>query len=98
MGDDIPGLKDNIVFTDLARDYEHGSKSQVRGALAYTRARIDVKQNDYSIIEIDYNFGSESAFYVSLGTNLNQSELFLGVYGSMNVADYNQGTIFKIVS
>lgn len=31
---------------------------------------IFCKLNDFSIIETDYNFGSPSAYYVSLGTNL----------------------------
>jgi len=98
MGSRIPGLNGNVVFTDLARDYEHGSKSHVRGALAYTRVNVDYEISDFSVIEVDYNFGSESAFYVSLGTNLDQTELFLGVHGSMNVADYNQGAVYRIVS
>ena len=41
--------------------------------------------------------GLKSAYYVSLGTNLDQTRLYLGVYGSMNVTDFNQGTVFEIV-
>ncbi|MGG0410276.1 hypothetical protein [Peribacillus simplex] len=37
------------------------------------------------------------AFYVNLGTDLDQSRLYLGVYGSMKVTDFNQGTVFEIV-
>ena len=59
--------------------------------------RPDGKQNDFSVIETDYDFGSQSSYYVSLGTNLNQSRLFLGVYNSTRVTDLNQGTIFEIV-
>ena len=95
MGNEIPGLTGCVVFTDLARAKE--AQLPVRGALAYTRVRTDCKLNDYSVIETDYPFGSQSAYYVSLGTNLNQSKLYLGVYGSTKVADYNQGTIFEIV-
>ena len=95
MGNGIPDLTGSVVFTDLARD--EGSSPPMRGGLAYTRARADCKLNDFSVIEIDYDFGSQSAYYTSLGTNLNQTRLFLGVYGSMNVADFNQGTIFEIV-
>lgn len=83
------------MFTDLARAKE--SQLPVRGALAYTRIRTDCKLNDFSVIETDYNFGSQSAYYVSLGTNLNQTRLYLGVYGSTKVADANQGTVFEIV-
>ncbi|KJS47413.1 MAG: hypothetical protein VR66_19755, partial [Peptococcaceae bacterium BRH_c23] len=68
-----------------------------RGVLAYTRVRTDCKLNDFNVIETDYNFGSQSAFYVSLGTNLDQTRLYLGVYGSMKVTDFNQGTVFEIV-
>lgn len=93
MGNGIPGLTGSVVFTDLARE----SQPPVRGVLAYTRVRSDCKLNDFSVIEIDYNFGSQSAYYVSLGTNLNQTRLYLGVYGSTRVADSNQGTVFEIV-
>lgn len=95
MGNQIPDLTGSVVFTDLARNKE--TKPPARGVLAYTRVRSDCKLNDYRIIEIDYNFGSQSAYYVSLGTNLNQTRLYLGVYGSMRVADPNQGTVFEIV-
>ncbi|MCM3709728.1 PQQ-dependent sugar dehydrogenase [Sporosarcina luteola] len=94
MGNGIPDLTGSVVFTDIARD--EGSQPG-RGVLAYTRVRTDGKPNDFSVIQTDYNFGSQSAHYVSLGTNLNQTKLYLGVYGSLNVTDYNKGTIFEIV-
>lgn len=95
MGNEIPELTGSVVFTDLARANE--SQLPVRGVLAYTRARTDCKLNDFQVIETDYNFGSQSAYYVSLGTNMNQSRLYLGVYGSMKVTDFNQGTVFEVV-
>ncbi|MFB5284051.1 PQQ-dependent sugar dehydrogenase [Peribacillus sp. Hz7] len=95
MGNGIPALTGSVVFTDLARKEE--SQSPAKGVLAYTRIRTDCKLNDFSVIETDYNFGSQSAYYVSLGTNLNQTKLYLGVYGSMKVTDFNQGTVFEIV-
>ncbi len=49
------------------------------------------------MIETEYDFGSAAAYYVSLGTNLDQTRVYLGVYGSMNVTDLNQGTVFEIV-
>ena len=76
---------------------EDESQPPARGVLAYTRVRPDGKPNDFSVIETDYDFGSQSAYYVSLGTNLDQTRLYLGVYGSMNVTDFNQGTVFEIV-
>jgi len=95
MGNRIPSLTGSVVFTDLARN--EGAEPPGRGVLAYTRAGTNCKLNDFSVIETDYNFGSKSAYYVSLGTNLDQSRLFLGVYGSMQVLDFNQGTVFEIV-
>ncbi|WP_313799204.1 PQQ-dependent sugar dehydrogenase [Cytobacillus sp.] len=95
MGNRIPSLSGSVVFTDLAR--KEGSGSPAKGVLAYTRIRTDCKLNDFSMIQTEYNFGSESAYYVSLGTNLNQTTLYLGVYGSMKVTDFNQGTIFEII-
>nr|WP_263326902.1 PQQ-dependent sugar dehydrogenase [Neobacillus sp. Marseille-Q6967] len=94
MGNGIPGLTGSVVFTDLARKE---SQPQVRGALAYTRIRPDGKQNDFSVIQTDYDYGSQSAYYVSLGTNRDQTRLYLGVYSSMKVTDFNQGTVFEIV-
>jgi hypothetical protein len=95
MGNGIPNLTGSVVFTDLAQDEE--SQPPVRGVLAYTRLRTDCKLNDFSVIETDYNFGSQAAYYVNLGTNLDQTRLYLGVYGSMKVTDFNQGTVFEIV-
>ena len=95
MGSGIPTLTGSVVFTDFVRRNE--SQTPARGVLAYTRVRQDGKPNDYSVIEIDYDFGSQSAHYVSLGTNIDQTRLYLGVHGSTNVTDYNQGTVFEII-
>ncbi|MFB7139404.1 PQQ-dependent sugar dehydrogenase [Gottfriedia sp. NPDC056225] len=94
MGNEITSLSGSVVFTDLARK---GTQGEIKGVLAYTKVRHDGKQSDFSIIQTDYNFGSKPAYYVGLGTNLNQSKMYLGVYGSTKVTDYNQGTIFEIV-
>ncbi len=96
MGNGIPDLTGSVVFTDLARDEE--SQPPGRGVLAYTRVRTDGQPNDFSVIQTDYNFGDQSAYYVSLGTNLDQSRLYLGVYSSMKVTDFNEGTVFEIIS
>jgi hypothetical protein len=92
MGNSIPDLTGSVVFTDFYRKDPPG-----RGVLAYTRVRKNFKPNDFSVIETDYHFGSRSAYYVSLGTNLDQSRLYLGVYGSRNVTDLHQGTVFEII-
>jgi hypothetical protein len=94
MGNEIPDLTGSVVFTDLARN--EGAPPPVRGVLAYTRIRTGCKLDDFGIIETDYDFGSEASYYVGLGTNQDQTRLYLGVYGSMRVADLNQGTIFEI--
>jgi len=95
MGYRIPDLMGSVVFIDFVRKEETPSPS--RGVLAYTRVRPDCKLSDFSVIDTDYHFGSQPAFYVSLGTNLDQTSLYLGVYGSSNVTDFNQGTVFEIV-
>lgn len=97
MGNEIPDLAGCIVFTDFAIEDEEEVQTTAKGVLAYTKLRPDCKQSDYSVIDTNYNFGSQSSYYVSLGTNLTQTKLYLGVYGSANVTDYNQGTIFEIV-
>ncbi|TCN22651.1 glucose/sorbosone dehydrogenase [Mesobacillus foraminis] len=93
MGRSIPGLTGSVVFTDLARK----ESQPVRGALAYTFVRPNGQQNDFSVIQTDYDFGSQPAYYVSLGSNLDQTRLYLGVYNSVKVTDFNQGTVYEIV-
>ena len=80
MGNRIPALTGSVVFTDFFRNLE--TQTPARGFLAYTKIRTDGQLNDYGVIETDDHFGTESAYYVSLGTNQNQTRLFLGVYGS----------------
>ncbi len=94
-GNEIPNLTGSVVFTDLTRKGDAGRP--VRGVLAYTRVRTDGKLNDYCVIETNDHWGSQSAHYVSLGANLNQTRLYLGVYGSTKVTDLYQGTVFEIV-
>ncbi|MFZ5644682.1 MAG: PQQ-dependent sugar dehydrogenase [Bacillota bacterium] len=94
-GNIIHGLEGSVVFTDLASNHE--AEPPVRGVLSYSKIKTECKLNDYEVIEVDYNFGSQSAYYVSLGANLEQTRLYLGVYGSMEVLDFNQGTVFEIV-
>ena len=75
MGNNIPDLTGSVVFTDFAQNEE--SKPPVKGVLAYTKSTKDSKLNDFSVIETDYDFGSESAYYVCLGANMNQTRLYL---------------------
>jgi hypothetical protein len=94
MGRDIPELTGCVLFTDFVRD--EGSRPG-RGVLACTMVGSDCKLSDYTIIETDYDFGDESSYYVSLGANLDQTRIYLGIYGSMNVTEYNLGTVFEII-
>jgi len=96
QGNQIPELKGSVIFCDLVRNDE--MKSPARGFLAYTKFRENNMLNEFNIIDTNYNLNSQSAYYVSLGTNQNQTKLYLGVYGSMRVTDFNQGTVFEIVS
>lgn len=54
-------------------------------------------QNEFQEIQVDYDFGGKSAYYVSLGTNLDQTKLYLGVHGSTNVTDFHQGSVYEII-
>lgn len=96
MGNHIPSLTYGVVFTDFVRRGV-SRQSPAKGVLAYTKVQEHRQQNDYSIIEVEHDFGTQSAFYTSLGSNQDQSKLYLGVYGSMNVTDFNQGTVFEII-
>ena len=70
------------------------SQSPARGVLAHIRSQ---EQMIIVLFKLIIDFGSQSAYYVSLGTNLDQTILYLGVYGSMKVTDFNQGTVFGII-
>lgn len=94
MSDEIPDLMGKIIFCDLVQNIVG---QPAKGVLCYTDIGVGCKLNDYSVIDINYDFKSKPAYYVSLGANMNQTRLFLGVYGSMLVGTPNQGTIFEIV-
>lgn len=94
LGTAIPDLRGNVLFTDW--EQSEGEPPPARGVLSYTRPCADMKLNDYSIIEVDYDFGAQPAFFVGLGANRCQTQLYLAVYASANVADLNQGTVFII--
>ncbi|WP_096272525.1 PQQ-dependent sugar dehydrogenase [Paucisalibacillus globulus] len=94
MGNEIPTLTGSVVFTDGAKKVP---QSPVRGALAYTTVGSDGQHHDFHEIQVNHDFGSGSAYFVSLGSNWNQSRLYLGVYGSIKVTDRNQGTVFEII-
>lgn len=96
QGAAIPTLTGSVVFTDFARRGEP-SRTPTRGVLAYSWIRLDCKLSDFHRIEIDYDFGSEAAFFTSLGANLDQTRLFLGVYASRNVTDPGKGTVYEII-
>lgn len=93
MGHEIPELTGNVVFTDFVRR----DSNQDRGVLAYTSVRRDnFKMNDYHIIDIDYDF-NQAAYFTCLGTNLDQTKLYLGTHGSNRVTERNQGIVYEIV-
>lgn len=95
VGNEISDLTGSVVFTDFATEGE--SQELAKGTLAYTKVRPDCKLSDYGIIETNYNFGSSPYYFMCLGSNLDQTKLYLGAYTSANVTDYNQETIFEIV-
>lgn len=85
MGTAIPDLRGSVLFTDFS------------GVLAHTKLMTDFKLNEYEIIETNNRFASQGAFYTCLGTNINQTKIYLGAYASPNVTNYNQGTIYEII-
>lgn len=85
LGSEIPELSGSCVFTDFS------------GFLAYTFPEPECRMEDYNLIDIDFDFMTDSIFFTSLGTNLNQTRLYLGAYGSMNVTDLHLGTVYEIV-
>jgi hypothetical protein len=93
LGTEISRLTNHLVFIDLLRK----ETNPPRGALLYTNLNSDFKTNDYGIINVNYDYNNQPAFYVSLGSNISQTKLYLGVYNSMNVTNLNQGTIFEII-
>jgi len=94
-GIEIPELSGCVVFTDFVR--KQANQGPARGVLAYSRLNPYCTISDYQIIETTYDFGPQAAFYTSLGTSQDQSRLYLGVYASSRVTDFNMGSIFEIV-
>ncbi len=94
MGNQIPELTNTIVFCDFAKSFSRGP---TRGSLGYTFVRPDCHPNDFFEIVPAFDFKAQPAYYVSLGSNMDQTRIFLGVYGSPNVTDPNLGTIFELV-
>ena len=93
MGNSMPELNGCLVFTDFVRR----GPTPPRGVLAYSKYSPDCYLKDYGLIEAAYDFGRQAAYYTSLGTNLKQTALYLGVYGSANVRDFKLGTVFELV-
>lgn len=85
VGNEIPELYGSCVFTDFS------------GVLAYTFAIPECRLNDYNVIDIDFDFMTDSVFFTALGTNLDKTRLYLGSYGSPNVTDLHRGTVYEIV-
>lgn len=94
-GQDIPQISGSCVFTNWS--LRRVSMAPPRGVLAYTWAIPDCKLKDYGIIDINYDFGSNPAYYTCLGANASQTRLYLGVYRSPNVTDFNLGAVYEIV-
>lgn len=91
-GDTIPDLKGAIIFSDLLKT----NSSPATGALAYTAPRRKCKVNEFQVIETNYN--DEPSFYTTLGTNMDNTRIYLGTYKTMIVTSYNQGTVYEIIS
>lgn len=95
-GTAIRGLKDNIVFAEFSKQVPPNTPQ--RGALGCTPMIKYHCQNEYRQITIDHDFGNQPAVFTCLGTNQDQTRLFLGVYGSTRVANRGLGTIYEIVA
>ena len=89
LGNEIPDLAGAIIFSDL----KEKNKDPARGVLAYIKADM----YDYEIIDVDYDFSDEDAYFVGLGTNQNHTRLFLTTYASNTMKNTHKGTIFEII-
>ena len=96
MGNEIPELSESIIFSDFVKEGRNVGPS--RGTLGYTRVSPDCHPNDYYVIEPTYDFGDMPAHFTCLGSNIEQTKIYLGVYASANVTEHNVGTVFEIVS
>lgn len=91
---DIKELQNKIVYTDFL------SKKPTKfptGALGYTNNMLLTIPNPAHEITINYDFGGP-AFFVSLGSNLTNTKLYLGVYHNTNFSLSNQGAIYEIIN
>lgn len=83
-----------IAFCDYLKKAAAGP---ARGVLAYIAPRSGIKENEIGLIDIGDPFGTEAAFFVSLGSNSDHTRLFLGVYATANVTERHRGAVYEIV-
>lgn len=95
MGHTSSSLAGTVVFSDYAKKEK---KSEfITGALAYAKITNDRNSANFHPIEVDHHFGKQQAHFVSLGTNMEKTRLFLGVYHSTRVTDYRRGSVFEVI-
>ena len=94
-GREIASLAGKIAFCDYLKKAAAGP---ARGVLAYAAPRSGIKDNEIGLIDIGDPFGTEAAFFVSLGSNSDHTRLFLGVYATANVTERHRGAVYEIVS
>lgn len=87
IGNNIPELKDKVLFIDFMNKNERPPK----GYLGYA----SLNNHNYEEIEIENLEGP--SFFVSLGTNINQDKIYLGVNSTPNVTDLKKGTVYELI-
>jgi hypothetical protein len=100
-GESIKTLKNHLVISDWAQNTGeafHGQAPKTPGFLiaAPLDDAID-KPHDYKTISIVHDF-KKPAYFVSLGANMQQTRLFLGVYQTTGSRMPNLGTVYELVA
>ena len=94
MGHTIPHLTGAVVFTDFAN-----RKRQPPHAVHLHLQDLGERVNKVIIKSLQQMIPlRQAAYFTSLGTNLNQTRLYLGVYASQQVTDVQQGAVFEVIS
>jgi hypothetical protein len=99
-GTEIAGLTDNVIIADWAHNSGVGfSDGQPLSPGFLIHVPIDNKLDklhDYQEIKIIHEF-TKPAFFVSLGSSLGQTRLFLGTYRTTGTTEPHLGTVFEII-
>jgi len=101
QGSELKGLNNHLIISDWAQTVGMAFPvGQPTGAGFLLHVPIDsrlTELHDYHLLELAHTF-TKPAYFVSLGANKNNSQIFLGVYQTAGTTTPYLGTVYRLVS